>query len=258
MNSEPYSREDRQIASRETTLKTDNNDQASRRYEVFIEGQGVDLCIPSSLAIDEDNWHAWFNQTDRLHNTGHGIFPNTTASQEQVLIQCNTRDRITLLICRKDNQRAVGVISLQQIDLSFRQAEIALTVGELKQPPMMALEAMALLTEHAMDQLGLHRVYAGQAYPGLVGWNKLLELIGYKTDGIHRKAFRRAHHFSDVAHISITWDDYKALVDHRGCLWPDSKTIKILLKKQPRVSFAEQLDTLKNELDTQYFSFLYH
>jgi len=232
----------------------------SPRYEVFIKGETIDLCIPSARAITNDRWFAWFNETDSLQHTGHGIFPNTPEQQANILKACTNKDRLVLLVCRKDDQRAIGVVSLQQIDLSFRKAEIAIMIGEPEGLPMASLsslEAMALLTEHGMQQMGLQRIHAGQVYPGLSGWNKLLELIGYKTEGISRSAFRRGHNYSDLAMISIIIDDFKKIVSHREQLWPSSQVIKNLIRKQPRSSFAAKLDSAQKKLENEHFAFLF-
>ena len=56
-----------------------------KRYEVFLEGELVDLCIPSLTAIYEDGWAEWFNNIEQLQATRHGIYPNYRSSQHQIL-----------------------------------------------------------------------------------------------------------------------------------------------------------------------------
>ena len=70
-------------------------------------------------------------------------------------------------------------------------------------PGLVSLEAVALLTEHGFTQVGLQRIYGSQAFPGLKGWNKLLELIAYQTDGIHRNDFRRGNYENLYTSFSV-------------------------------------------------------
>ena len=245
-------------------LDTDSNESSTEaakpRYENFIQGETIDLCIPSALAIAEDGWHSWFNSTHSLSFTGHGIFPNTAEQQHAILKDCTKSDRLVLLICRKDDQRAIGVVSLQHIDMSFRKAEIAIMIGAPERLPMASLsslEAMALITAHGIQEMGLHRIQAGQVYPGLAGWNKLLELIGYKAEGFFKEGFRRGHSFSDVVSIAIVHSDFERLLVYREQLWPGVSTIKQLLRIQPKISYAAKLFEAHNDLQNEHFSFLY-
>jgi RimJ/RimL family protein N-acetyltransferase len=229
-------------------------------YELFIEGELVDLCIPNTSAIDNDGWHSWFNKISDLQYTGHGIFPNTRAKQEAFLQNLDDNQRLVLLVCKKTDKSAVGVVSLENIDLTFRQALFAINIGipeKLASPGLAALEAVALISEHGFKELGLNRIHGGQAYPGLRSWNQLLEIIGYQTDGIERKAMRRGNQYYDKLEISLLYDDYLELLDHRGGLWPSLSEIKKLLKKQPSISFAEKLDDEIIKIRKDHFKYLF-
>ena len=52
------------------------NNNLQRKYEVFISGEQIDLCIPDISAIETDGWSEWFNNIEANQNTRHGIFPN--------------------------------------------------------------------------------------------------------------------------------------------------------------------------------------
>jgi len=176
-------------------------EEDARTYKVFLAGELVDLCIPSELAIERDGWADWFNNIKRLGNTGHGIFPNYEATQREILAGLRQNERLVLLICNKENGRAFGVISLQDIDFVRRQAEIAMNIGNPSLNPLpryASVEAMALITQHGFETMGLERIHAGQAYPSLKSWNRALELIGYRTEGLTRGTFRRGHEQSDT------------------------------------------------------------
>jgi hypothetical protein len=59
---------------------------------------------------------------------------------------------------------------------------------------------MTLVIEHTFKNMRMQRIWAGQAFPDLHGWNKSLESIEYKTDAYIRSGFlkgkKKAQHFS--------------------------------------------------------------
>lgn len=231
-----------------------------KRYEVFIEGELIDLCIPSVTAINEDGWAEWFNNIDELQASGHGIFPNHTSSQHKILESLfNDQTRIVLLICQKISQKAFGVVSLQNINFQSRSAEIAINASgkdKTSAHPLSTLEAMALITQHGFEQLGLNRVYGGQAFPILENWNKAIELIGFRTEGITRNSFVRGHNVFDTALISCSYENYVNLSKMRGTLWGSSKIIRKAMRRQPKVSFTHLISDQLKKLESDYFRFL--
>lgn len=236
------------------------NNSNIARYEVFIEGELVDLCIPNISAIEHDGWHAWFNRISEVQHTGHGIFPNTKEQQELFLNDVQKNENLILLVCEKKDNSAVGVVSIQDLDLTFRQGLFAIHIGapeKLGVAGLAALEAVALISEHGFRELGLHRIYGGQSYPGLKSWNQLLELIGYQVDGIERMAMRRGNKYYDKLEISLLYDDYLKLASHRGGLWPSVAQVKKLLKKQPSVSFAEKLENNIVQMKQEHYKYLF-
>ena len=238
----------------------DQSKPETASYELFIEGELVNLCIPNSSAIENDGWHTWFNKISDLQYTNHGIFPNTRENQELFLKNLDKKESIVLLVCTKTDNSAVGVVSLQALDLTFRQALFAINIGaheKLAIPGLAALEAVALISEHGFKELGLNRIHGGQAYPGLKSWNKLLEIIGFQVDGIERKAMRRGNKYYDKLEISILYEDYLKLVNHRGSLWPSIAEVKKLLKKQPSISFAEKLEKEMFQIKRNHFKYLF-
>lgn len=216
-------------------------DGTKNRHEVFIAGETTDLCVPSDLAI-EQGWGRWFNDPKTTRHLGHGVFPNDDTMQREFLGSIRDRSRFALMICSKGGEKLYGVISLSTIDWVARSAQIALVVGEsLPSRKLMQLEAMALVTDHAFEKMGMRRVWAGQAYPALSTWTSYLELIGYMVEGVHRDGFAKGRAASKTVSISCALKDYEAIVQRRGALWPGNEKMLALIKARPKVGLADKL-----------------
>jgi RimJ/RimL family protein N-acetyltransferase len=228
-------------------------------YSVFYAGESIDLCVPSEKAVLEDGWADWLNDQETCRYLDHGIFPNHAENQIAFVEGLRKRERFALLMCTKDTGRAIGVISLSAIDFRKSSAQISLVVGKpLKglAAGMAPLEAMALVTRHGFEVMGLNRIWAGQVFPGLAAWNRMLEAIGYRTEGILRDAYKRGHRCEDAAVISCLHANYQAICERRGALWPGTKAMRDIMKTLPKVGFAQKVDDAIRALEKEHFSFL--
>jgi len=231
-------------------------------YEVFIEGENITLCIPNEYAITNDGWASWFNETERLNATGHGVFPNFRESQRERLISLAIDDaNISLLVCNLSAEQAFGIVSLQNIDFRARSCDIAFNLNAAARkglPELAALEVMALASEHGFNYLGVDRIFAGQVADVLANWNKRCEVVGYQTEGVLRRAFRKGHRVSDVFQNVMHHEVFLKLSAHRGGqLWPGNEEVKRLLSLQPKISAAQKLDEALHEIEMTAYSYLY-
>jgi RimJ/RimL family protein N-acetyltransferase len=188
----------------------------NNHLDIFIEGELVDLCIPTSKFAYESNWYAWFNNKDIVKYLEQGLYPNTRDSQKKYFEDLRS-ERLTLIIVDKKN-RPIGVISLSFIDFNKKNCDISLVVsndGSLREKPLLSLEAMALMTAHAFESLGMKRVNAGQ-HIELKGWQNRLELIGYKLEGLHIDKFVKGDQIADSMSIAVLYTDYRKIKLHRG------------------------------------------
>ena len=226
-------------------------------YSVFIEGETIDLCVPSRLAIERDGWADWFNNLENIRFLDHGVFPNFIEDQYEFLSSLRDRSRLALLIKPKEMDNVIGIVSLSTIKWVSRSAQIAIVIGkrdEFTRGKFYALEAMARMTEHAFETLGLDRLYAGQAYPGLKKWTKHLELLGYRTEAVMRKAFSKGRMVTDVVMISCLYETYQEIKNLRnGHYWLGKTSIEKLLNNMPADGLAERLDSIIQEETGKYF-----
>ena len=138
-------------------------ESGQNEHVVFIKGETIDLCVPSEKAI-EDGWYSWFNDPGTTQYLLHGYFPNTVEKQREFLQRAlEDTDRLVLLVKPKQESKVTGVVSLSSIDLFRRTTEIALVMEfRPRKSNVHALEAMARITEHGFETLGLEVIYGGQ------------------------------------------------------------------------------------------------
>jgi len=153
----------------------------------FIEGENLNLLIPTKKFILNSYWHKILNSSRNTKYLDHGLFPNTIDDQVKFLLSSKKEGRIVLII--ENNLNFCGVISLSSINFEKLQCDISLvlnndiSLGKTSRNPLVALEAIAILTQHAFDKLGLNRISAGQCID-LLKWQNFMELCGYVLEGI--------------------------------------------------------------------------
>lgn len=225
-------------------------------YTVFIAGETIDLCVPSKLAIEKDGWTNWFNDPVVCENMYRGVFPHFESEQYEFLDSLKDKSRFVVMIKPKKLNKVIGVISLSSIEFERRSAQIAIVIGDRATitGSLFALEAMALVTEHGFDKLGLDRIWAGQAYPEHSRMIKFLEILAYRTEGISRKAFVKGRRVGDIANIACLYQNYAKLKNERnGAIWPGNAEFKKLVRKLPKQGFVEQLNMLMLNIERDYF-----
>lgn len=226
--------------------------------DVFIEGELVDLCIPTIDFAHDSNWYSWFNDKRLTRYLEQGIFPNSRKLQQEYLENLSS-DRLVLIIQNK-RSLPIGVISLSNINFQKRSCDIALVVsdeGEKRTKPFESLESMALLSSHAIDKLGMNYINAGQ-HIDLKGWQNRLELIGYKLDGIHANKFIKGNHIADCMYISLSKGDFDYICDLRGKLWDDFSSMFDRVKSLPKNTFCDQLYDFQNRKRYAYYEEIFN
>lgn len=184
--------------------------------DIFLGGTIVYLRKPNlQTDVIEGEWHYWFNDYEITQYLVHGVFP-VSREQELEIVKKNMERSDTLLLTVVDieSNRPVGLVSLCNIDFINRRAEIVIVMSKQKKLGA-ALEAMALLTQHAFDRLNLDKVYAGH-HEKLWKFVNNLELIGYKIEGYREKFGRRNCESYGVILTGVEVDYFNKLRSLRG------------------------------------------
>ena len=196
---------------------------------VFLSGEKIDLCGPTD--DDFDTWAGWFNSQNITQFLEQGKFPNTARMQRQWYEKEVSLGRFIALI--KDKHGVLlGVTSLSEINYERLSCQTSTVCPVKSEHARLApLEARALCTQHAFERFGMNRVWAGNAYPGLLKWSQKYELIGYKAEGLIVDGFCHGAKKTDSIRSSITRERYSRLLERRsGTLWPGEEKAKQILE----------------------------
>lgn len=225
---------------------------------VFLSGEKINLCIPEEA--DFNQWSSWFNDQNITRFLDQGKFPNTVNQQRDFYNREVGTGRFMALVKTKDNE-LLGVISLSEIDFNKRDCQVAYVCPvKSSKAPLAPLEALAICTQHAFIRLGMERVWAGHAFPGLLNWIRKTELVGFKTDGVFPGAFRHGIVATDAVRTSVTKERFLELFTRRGDkLWPgEESALKIISSLKQSESLAEQINKSMKALHKQHDDFLLH
>lgn len=224
----------------------------------FYSGENINLVIPTKEHVENSSWTDWFNSQQTTAHTTHGIFLNSFENQLKFFESLSSGDRLVLLIENpKFPMEPFGVISLSSIDLRKQTAAIAIimdTETSVPHSPLSSLEAMAAMTSHGFENIGLRRIDAGQVFPALEKWNRLLELVGYRTEGFKRQAFRRGHQIQDEVVMGAIYEDFLAFKSKRNNkFWPGNNSITSEISSLPKTGFASVLHKTISQEQEKYF-----
>lgn len=166
---------------------------------IFIEGDNVSLKVLDQIDLFESDWVRWFNSEERCRNNQHHYFPINYESQKSYLAEAVTDTKIQLGIIENSSPDSIcGVISLQQINLINRNAEMAIMLDErTKNKPIIFAESWSLMLRHGFEQLGLYKIYSGAINPEI---HKLLNnLFNFTEEGKLIK-----HVFKNGKYVDVT------------------------------------------------------
>lgn len=221
------------------------------KLDIFIEGETIDLCIPTLEFAQSSEWYSWFNHPHTTQFLEHGVFPNTREKQIDFFVKASN-ERLLLIVCNKEGV-PIGSTSLMDINYKTRTAGAGTVIGNfIGENPLEALEAVARMTEHGFLKLGLHRIEAGQ-HIGLIPWSHRMSLLGYKLEGIFKKAFVKGVEIQDVIRITAHYEDYQTIISTRGGgLWDSQEKMLQRIRALPKVPIHKKLQEFFREHQSYY------
>ncbi len=178
-------------------------------HDIFIYGKLIDLIVIDENLIKNSNYYSWFNNSETTKYMQQHYFPNTIENQLDFYSKNvrNSKNKVQLGILHKKTQSFIGIISLSNIDLLNRSAEISGIIGEARYKNFTNfLEASKLIIIHGFESLNLNRIYGGT----IVKEVDLMfcKMLGFKNEGISRNAVFKNNLYCDIYKHAILKDDY--------------------------------------------------
>jgi len=148
-----------------------------------------------TLAADDatDRYVGWLNDPEINKYLEVRFVPQTIESVRSFIGSMNdSPDNLLLGIFLKEDGAHVGNIKLGPIDPYHHRSDIGIVIGDRDQwGKGLATEAIIALSDHALGEMGLHKVYAG-FYEGNVGSSR-----AFSKSGFVEEARLREHRLCD-------------------------------------------------------------
>ena len=167
--------------------------------DIFLKGKEVVLKVITREDVISSNWYGWFNDDDLCKTLQKHYFPSTVESQliywEKNIL--NATNRIQLGICRVESGSIIGVISLSNIDLINRRAEISIVIGDREAHNVKIFtEACWLMFSHGFYSLNLNRIYGGSISKDLV--LMMCRYFNCQEEGVRRQEIYKNGQYFDA------------------------------------------------------------
>ena len=164
---------------------------------------------PLSLKDIEGNYIEWLNDAEVCKYNSHGVFPyNKKRAEEYIKSVSLAKDMLVLAIVTKDENKHIGNISLQHIDLLNNSAEYAVLLGDKDYWGRgIAKEASVLILNHGFMELNLHRIYCGTAAEN-IAMQKLAEYMGMTLEGRRRDAQLKSGKYNDIVEYGVLKEEF--------------------------------------------------
>ena len=170
----------------------------------FYKGKYINLKVLEEKDIYQSNWVGWFNDEYLCQQNTHHYFPNTIEKQKNFLASLNTDKKIQLgIIDKKSPAEICGVISLQDIDLLHRKAEIACLsdISLTSSKPEIYLESHILMIKHAFNQLGLNKIHTGTINRNVP--QAMKRAFNFEIEGVLKQSIYKNGVFHDAILLAV-------------------------------------------------------
>ena len=176
----------------------------------YIIGKTIYLRAPEKKDLD-GKWHEWLSDPNITQYFADRSWPNTKQRQKAFYQSINndSKDRLVLAICLKNNDKHIGICNLSSINYIHRYAEIAFIIGDKKnRNGQIALETLSLIIEVAFQKLNLLNLKS--IHFSVNPHTPLLEkLFGFKEIGRYKKLLNFKGKYVDSVCTQLSKDDWE-------------------------------------------------
>ena len=113
----------------------------------------------------------------------------------------------TLAICLRGDDRLIGTIGFQWINIESRSCEIGYSIARRLWNRGLATDALKAILPFAFDTLGLNRVEARHDVRNPAS-GRVMERAGFKLEGISRECLMLKGRLADMANYALIKEEY--------------------------------------------------
>lgn len=146
---------------------------------------------------------------------GQRYFVSEYYEKKWIVDRINSQSKnLTLVICDKKDNNAIGFVHLTNIDYKNKNALLGILVGEKEYwGKGYATEATMQILHYGFFEMGLERIEAYQLMSN-IGSIKMCLKCGFQNEGIVRHGVFKSGEFKDLNLMSILREDYFKLIDN--------------------------------------------
>ncbi len=154
-----------------------------------------------------DRYFSWFEDETVCEHNSHGVFPMTPQRTAEFYDRTSRRENLVWSVNHTSDGH-IGNVSLQQIDLLNRNAEVAIIIGEKAHwGSGVGKLAVRAALGHGFRFLNLHKIYLGTA-AGNIGMVSIAKSLGMRLEG-RRVAHRlRDGEWYDIIEFALFSEDF--------------------------------------------------
>ncbi len=163
----------------------------------FLKNKYVALKVLSESDVLQSEWISWLNDESLHTNNQQHRYPVSVDTQIEFVKNSHARGDILLGIIELSSENFCGVITLKNINLINRNAEIAgLQNSYTRNKPEIFISAWSLLLKHGFEQINLFKIYGGAI--NFTNYDALRYLFNFQKEGI-----RSSHVFKNGEYVDI-------------------------------------------------------
>lgn len=179
--------------------------------DIFLKGNKIYLKVLTRDDVLNSNWYGWFNDQELCKTLQKHYYPNSLEIQMEFWEKSikNSDTKIQLGICKIDDSKILGIISLNNIDMINRRAEMSVVIGEEEGRSVgIFIEACKLLFSHAFFTLNLNRIYGGSISKELV--TLMSRTLGCMQEGVARQDIYKNGKYNDAYLYGLLREEFVA------------------------------------------------
>ena len=226
-----------------------------KHLKIFIKGEIIDLCKPTSSFALNSRWYSLFNDQYIIRNLSENYKKKNTPKKQLAFFKNEKKNRL-ILILRTKEKIYKGVVSLSFINKKKKTCDIAVVTDvniDPKNSPYAPLEAIARITDYAFQKMKM-KVIGGGAVFKLRNWQQRMELFGYKLLYVKINNNFLEKKTPNTHYVSCNYQDYLKIKKQRGGLfWDSLKKVKARIKKLPKISFRDRFISFLKKKEEKYY-----